>query len=117
MLAKRVKLDHESLHNSSMTPERSGPGTSMIDDVFATPTTTQTSNENPFFRNILPVVHMDEETGNEQNSLLRSSITEEKEEEKENSTLCNIAILHSNEQFSQYDLTPDALGRAETTCL
>lgn len=117
VLAKRVKLDNESLHNGSMTPERSGPGTSMIDDVFATPTTTQTSNENPFFRNILPVVHMDEETGNEQNSLLRSSITEEKEEEKENSTLCNIAILHSNEQFSQYDLTPDALGRAETTCL
>ena len=119
VLAKRVKLENDSSRKGSMTTEKSSPGTPIVDDVFATPTTNHTSDENPFFPTI-PTVNTDqlkEETGAERNSLLRSIITEDDEEEKGTLSNKSVVTFHSDEQFSQYDLTPETIRRAETTCL
>ena len=123
VLAKRGKLDKESSRSGPIPLEMSSPGTPMIDDVFVTPTTYYTSNENPFFPTLIVAKSdlYEEKEVSEENSLLRSNRIEEDEEEeeeedkeKEDSVL---RTIHSEQFFSQYDLTPEALRKAETTCL
>ena len=120
VLAKRVKMDNQNNKYVPNTPDMSIPGTPMTDNVFETPTKNYT--ENPFFKTIPSIKTNEGEEASEKDSLLLTeSIHSMDKNENEETLKSNGNLEKKNTRktagFSQYDLSPETIRAAETSCV